>query len=101
MPPVRAGFRMRGTRATSNARASRPVAGVAQVLAAVHADRLAGHGGGAFNQEQRRDRHVIGPDSTLERKFGLRALEPFLVLLLVEDLARPGPEHAARTERVD
>src|SRR5215813_15202055 len=77
---------------------SRPVAGVAQVLAAVHADRLAGHGGGAFNQEQRRDRHVIGPDSTLERKFGLRALEPFLVRLLVEDLARPGPEHAARTE---
>src|SRR5262245_8681080 len=51
---------------------SRLVAGLAQMLAAVHADRLAGHGDGALHEKQRRDRNVLRPDAALERILHLR-----------------------------
>src|SRR3979409_1763640 len=51
---------------------SRLVARLAEMLAAIHADRLAGHGGGALHEKQCRDRDVLRPDATLERILGLR-----------------------------
>ncbi len=37
----------------------------------------------------------------VQRIFGLRRVQTLLILLLGEDLARPGAEHAARAERID
>src|SRR3954447_12467831 len=67
-------------------RSSGASTGFAQMLAAIHPDAFAGHGGGALDEEHRRHRHIVGPDAALERKLSLGALEAFLVLLLGEDL---------------
>jgi hypothetical protein len=101
---LRASKEGRKTRLWLNPDYDRPlrlVARVAEMLPTVHADRLAGHGDGAFHEKQRCDRNILRPDAALERILGLRRRQPLLVLLLGEDLARPGAQHAARAECID
>src|SRR5207237_5736467 len=64
----RISLRSCGLRSASTARA-----GLAEVLAAVHADAFAGHHGRAFDQKQRGDGDVVRPDRALEWELGLGA----------------------------
>src|ERR1700730_3847997 len=76
-PRVTPGTKCPGARVTAlvdaGAKSNRPEsalvpdAGLAQMLAAVHANAFPGHDGRDLDQEQRRARHIDRPDSLPER----------------------------------